>query len=407
MDLFLLAGPVASAGGAIGAGLAAIGAGIGIGQIGKGAVESIARQPEALNDIRANMNNLYFYLERASGSNNTDVVFYVDINNNDVMDSREPVYHLTWQASQSSVGIESLNYNPSLLNAIVNTLSLNLDGAFLMGTLTNRGNSGPGSPSAKGSADGKSIEVKIPFTQITRQDASGNVINQLAFGQNFKFHVSTINGNISSIPGLNSINDNFGGCMVAPTQITATLPVKLMEFTARYDRTNVILNWESAQELNFSHYVIEKSNDGINYNEAALVFGAALEGSGAKYNYTDRSVQNQGGMIYYRLRMVDNDGKISYSPVRIISLDQKKEQVSIHTFPNPVSEDLRIAIPMNWQGKKISYELINSNGQSILSREVSNGSQTETISMRSAARGLYLIKVSCGTETSTQTIIKQ
>ncbi|MBC7722886.1 MAG: ATP synthase F0 subunit C [Pedobacter sp.] len=42
-------------GGAIGAGLAAIGAGIGIGQIGKGAVESIARQPEAANDIRASM----------------------------------------------------------------------------------------------------------------------------------------------------------------------------------------------------------------------------------------------------------------------------------------------------------------------------------------------------------------
>lgn len=40
---------------AIGAGLAAIGAGIGIGQIGKGAVESIARQPEAANDIRTNM----------------------------------------------------------------------------------------------------------------------------------------------------------------------------------------------------------------------------------------------------------------------------------------------------------------------------------------------------------------
>ena len=45
----------AAMGGAIGAGLSAIGAGIGIGQIGKGAVESIARQPEATNDIRANM----------------------------------------------------------------------------------------------------------------------------------------------------------------------------------------------------------------------------------------------------------------------------------------------------------------------------------------------------------------
>jgi len=47
--------PWANAGGAIGAGLGAVGAGIGIGQIGKGALEAIARQPEASNDIRANM----------------------------------------------------------------------------------------------------------------------------------------------------------------------------------------------------------------------------------------------------------------------------------------------------------------------------------------------------------------
>jgi F-type H+-transporting ATPase subunit c len=39
----------------IGAGLAAIGAGLGIGNIGKSALESIARQPESTNDIRANM----------------------------------------------------------------------------------------------------------------------------------------------------------------------------------------------------------------------------------------------------------------------------------------------------------------------------------------------------------------
>jgi F-type H+-transporting ATPase subunit c len=39
----------------IGAGIAAIGAGIGIGRIGGSALESIARQPEATGDIRANM----------------------------------------------------------------------------------------------------------------------------------------------------------------------------------------------------------------------------------------------------------------------------------------------------------------------------------------------------------------
>ena len=42
-------------GAAIGAGLAAIGAGIGIGKIGGSAMKAIARQPEASNDIRTNM----------------------------------------------------------------------------------------------------------------------------------------------------------------------------------------------------------------------------------------------------------------------------------------------------------------------------------------------------------------
>ncbi len=46
---------LAKMGGAVGAGLAAIAAALGIGNIGKGAVDAIARQPEAANDIRTNM----------------------------------------------------------------------------------------------------------------------------------------------------------------------------------------------------------------------------------------------------------------------------------------------------------------------------------------------------------------
>ena len=40
---------------AVGMGLAAIGAGIGVGNVGAKAMEAIARQPEAIGDIRANM----------------------------------------------------------------------------------------------------------------------------------------------------------------------------------------------------------------------------------------------------------------------------------------------------------------------------------------------------------------
>lgn len=51
---------------AIGMGLAVIGAGIGIGQIGGKAMEAIARQPEAVGDIRSNMILLAALVEGAA-----------------------------------------------------------------------------------------------------------------------------------------------------------------------------------------------------------------------------------------------------------------------------------------------------------------------------------------------------
>jgi F-type H+-transporting ATPase subunit c len=53
--LTVLLDGTAAAGGAIGAGIAALGAGVGVGQIGKGALEAMARQPEISGDLRSNM----------------------------------------------------------------------------------------------------------------------------------------------------------------------------------------------------------------------------------------------------------------------------------------------------------------------------------------------------------------
>lgn len=47
--------PLAALGAALGAGIATLGAGFGIGKIGSSAMEAIARQPEANGDIRSGM----------------------------------------------------------------------------------------------------------------------------------------------------------------------------------------------------------------------------------------------------------------------------------------------------------------------------------------------------------------
>ncbi len=50
-----ITGSISQLGAALGAGIAAIAAGIGIGKIGGSAMEAIARQPEAVGDIRSSM----------------------------------------------------------------------------------------------------------------------------------------------------------------------------------------------------------------------------------------------------------------------------------------------------------------------------------------------------------------
>ena len=55
MSNVLLEVPLQQGVAAVGAGIAALAAGLGIGRIGGSALEAVARQPEAVNDIRSNM----------------------------------------------------------------------------------------------------------------------------------------------------------------------------------------------------------------------------------------------------------------------------------------------------------------------------------------------------------------
>ena len=55
LSMILAAAPLASLAAALGASIAAIAAGFGIGKIGYSAMEEIARQPEEAGDIRSSM----------------------------------------------------------------------------------------------------------------------------------------------------------------------------------------------------------------------------------------------------------------------------------------------------------------------------------------------------------------
>jgi Secretion system C-terminal sorting domain/Bacterial Ig domain len=186
----------------------------------------------------------------------------------------------------------------------------------------------------------------------------------------------------------------------------STLPVKLISFDAKYNKPNVTLNWSTAMEKNFSHFVVEYSTDGANFNQVAVVFGAGESDSRNDYTYVDKNLTGKSGLIYYRLKSVDMDGKASYSSIRIIRLGEEQQGIILTTYPNPVSNELRITIPGNWQGKKITYEVFNSNGQISKRSETASSSQTENLNVSALAPGFYIVKVTCDGQSAQQKIVK-
>jgi hypothetical protein len=186
-----------------------------------------------------------------------------------------------------------------------------------------------------------------------------------------------------------------------------TLPVKMYSFTANLNNSKVDLKWVTASEINVSHFIVEKSTDGVNFSEAGLMFAYGNATDKTNYSLSDNVNTNQAGVIYYRLRSFDIDGKSELSETRIIRIGKQTEKnISIVTYPNPVSNEVRITIPANWQNKKVVYEIFNAAGKAIKKIETANSSQTETMNVSSFAPGFYIVRVSFDGQIAQQKIVK-
>jgi hypothetical protein len=192
-----------------------------------------------------------------------------------------------------------------------------------------------------------------------------------------------------------------------PSQVT--LPVELSSFSAMFNGDNKVeLKWTTATEINVSHFVIEKSLDGKSFSDAGVVFAAGNSSSDINYSFNDKVNVSQSNMFYYRLRSVDIDGRKQYSSIRMVRIAKDNTQgIAILTYPNPVTNELRITVPASWQGKKVSYEVLSNNGRLTIRTESGNSSQTEAINVSALNSGMYLVRVSCNGETAVQKIVKQ
>jgi hypothetical protein len=94
--------------------------------------------------------------------------------------------------------------------------------------------------------------------------------------------------------------------------------VNQVPFTALANNNKAELKWTAAPGINISHFVIEKSTDGVNYHDAAVIFAFEDATDKIDYRYADKLNSDQAGVVYYRICVIAENGKADYSDIRII-----------------------------------------------------------------------------------------
>ncbi len=112
--------------------------------------------------------------------------------------------------------------------------------------------------------------------------------------------------------------------------ISKVLPVALISFTAQMKEEYVQIDWKTATEFNNDYFVVQKSQDGIYFEDIDNIAGAG--NSNVLISYQSLDYYPYEGITYYRLKQVDYDGTTDYSNIAAV---RNNPDDIIQVFPNP------------------------------------------------------------------------
>lgn len=179
---------------------------------------------------------------------------------------------------------------------------------------------------------------------------------------------------------------------------SCTLPLTLLNFTASKKNNLVDLSWQTADEINTSHFTIQRSSDGANFKAVGNV---NAKGSGSiknNYSFSDNIASVTTNKVYYRLQMFDKDGKNSFS--KIVPVDIKLSGVSFTIKPNPARSYCTVVT----NADNATMTIINLSGKVVFKQTLSSAGEHK-INVSAIAKGMYIARIVSPEGTSAQKLV--
>lgn len=173
------------------------------------------------------------------------------------------------------------------------------------------------------------------------------------------------------------------------------MDVKLSAFTGTILGSKNQLNWSTETETNNDFFVLEKSENGINWEDTELVNGAGTTVSTNYYQVIDYTPFYP--TTYYRIKQVDFDESVEYSNIISLSGEKVNTDFISNTYPNPACDQLSFSFQGNEDGV-LHVRIMNELGLLIEDRpiEVPTKGQVYNLDTSDLASGMYMLCFSQG-----------
>jgi hypothetical protein len=178
------------------------------------------------------------------------------------------------------------------------------------------------------------------------------------------------------------------------------LPQTLLHFSGQRKNSTIQLNWQTADEVNMSYYIVQRSSDGIVFTPVQQV---AAKGDVLNiYSATDTHVP--AGSVYYRLQSVQKSGAIEYS--RSISFNNVNAQ-PFNVYPSLITGNTSVTVTCPVTSHTSFIRIVGVDGSVLQTIPVYAGVTKTSIDVTSLARGSYFVVFTGNENTLTTKIWKE
>lgn len=179
------------------------------------------------------------------------------------------------------------------------------------------------------------------------------------------------------------------------TNSNAPLPVELSNFTAKVIGSVVMLDWQTATEVNNYGFNVERASSslGMTWEKIGFVQGHGNSNSPKSYSFEDNHPLS--GKVQYRLKQIDFDGKFEYSDIVEVNFDTPNKYELAQNFPNPFNPTtvIEFAIPNSGRYTLSIFNVLGELVEVISEKEYKAGYYKETFNAKELSSGIYFYRL--------------